>query len=131
MLDADNVDYDRICVHDTQDLRGQSVSKCSWRTYTAEEIKTRKACLVDNNKNSQRWQYCPAYNRLCHSPAWVQIDLKKMMYVGKIVIHHYHDIGGPPRRQGTFQLLHPAPPYYPISRGKIHTRGNIWGFAVG
>ena len=32
--------------------------------------------------------------------------------------------------QGKFQLLPPAPPYYPFPRGKIHTRGNIWGFTV-
>ena len=34
-------------------------------------------------------------------------------------------------RQGKFQLLPPAPPYYPFPRGKIHTRGNIWSFTVG
>ena len=32
---------------------------------------------------------------------------------------------------GEFQLLPPAPPYYPIHRGNIHTRGNIWRFTVG
>ena len=34
-------------------------------------------------------------------------------------------------RQGKFQLLPPAPPYYPIPRGNFHTRGNIWSFTVG
>ena len=29
------------------------------------------------------------------------------------------------------QLLHPAPPYYPFPRGKVHTKGNAWGFTVG
>jgi len=33
--------------------------------------------------------------------------------------------------QGKCQLLHPATPYYPSPRGKFHTRGNIWSFAVG
>ena len=33
--------------------------------------------------------------------------------------------------QGKFQLLSPAPPYYPFPRGKAHTRGNIWSFTVG
>ena len=33
--------------------------------------------------------------------------------------------------QGKSQLLPPAPPYYPIPRGKTHTRGNIWSFTVG
>ena len=33
--------------------------------------------------------------------------------------------------QGKFQLLPPAPPYYPIHRGKVHTRGNIRRFTVG
>ena len=28
-------------------------------------------------------------------------------------------------------LLHPATPYYPSTRGKFHTRGNIWSFTVG
>ena len=28
-------------------------------------------------------------------------------------------------------LPHPATPYYPSPRGKFHTRGNIWSFAVG
>ena len=32
--------------------------------------------------------------------------------------------------QGKFQLLPSAPPYYPIPRGIIHTRGNIWSFTV-
>ena len=27
--------------------------------------------------------------------------------------------------KGKFQLLPPAPPYYPFPRGKIHTRGNM------
>ena len=30
--------------------------------------------------------------------------------------------------QGEFQLLPPAPPYYPFPTGKIHTRGNILSF---
>ena len=33
--------------------------------------------------------------------------------------------------QGKFQLLPPAPPYYPFPRGNIHTRGNIRSFTVG
>ena len=33
--------------------------------------------------------------------------------------------------QGKSQLLHPATPYYPFPRVKIHTRGNIWSFTVG
>ena len=36
-----------------------------------------------------------------------------------------------PNAQGIFQQLPPAPPYYPIPRGKNHTRSNIWGFTVG
>ena len=32
---------------------------------------------------------------------------------------------------GKYQLLPPAPPYYPFPRGNIHTRGNIWSFTVG
>lgn len=31
------------------------------------------------------------YSRTCGNPAWVQIDLKKTMHVGKVVIHHYSD----------------------------------------
>ena len=33
--------------------------------------------------------------------------------------------------QGEFQLLPPAPPYYPLPRGKIHPKGYIWSFTVG
>ena len=33
-------------------------------------------------------------------------------------------------RHGKFQLLPPAPPYYPFPRGNTHTRGNIWSFTV-
>ena len=29
------------------------------------------------------------------------------------------------------QLLHPAPPYYPLPQRKFHTRGNVGGFPVG
>ena len=32
--------------------------------------------------------------------------------------------------QGKFQLLPPAPPYYPFLRGKNHTRVNVWSFTV-
>ena len=32
---------------------------------------------------------------------------------------------------GKFQLLPLAPPCYPITRGKPHTRGNVWSFTVG
>ena len=32
---------------------------------------------------------------------------------------------------GKRQRLHLATPYYPLPRGKFHTRGNVWGFAVG
>ena len=35
------------------------------------------------------------------------------------------------RTQRKYQLLHPAPPYYPFPRRKVHTMGNIWGFTVG
>ena len=40
-----------------------------------------------------------------------------------------HD-GRPVYLQGKFQPC-PAPPYYPVPRGKIHTRGNAWSFTVG
>ena len=33
--------------------------------------------------------------------------------------------------QGQFQLLPPAPPYYPFPREKLHTRGTIWSFTAG
>ena len=37
----------------------------------------------------------------------------------------------PKHRHGSFQMLPPALPYYPIPRGNPHTRGNTWSFTVG
>eukprot|EP00039_Didymoeca_costata_P022388 m.4375 g.4375 ORF g.4375 m.4375 type:complete len:355 (-) comp2970_c0_seq1:538-1602(-) len=56
-----------------------------------DEVKT---CLVSGDKTDQeKWRSCPKYTRpQCAAPAWIQVDLKKIMRIGSVTTWmYYHD----------------------------------------